>query len=327
MLHPPFKLEHSWSPLTAEYVLADLLAWQEAGLKTALVTLVHIDGATPRPLGAQMAVAEDGRFTGYLSGGCIEQAVALEAQRAIASATNLLVRYGKGSRYVDIKLPCGSGLDLYIDCMIDMAILREAVSLQERRVPFELEVGLETGARRIIAPVAMPRTQIEGEIFRRGYMPDLRMFLLGNGPAVAAIAHLGSAAGLSIAVATSGERTRREVVAAGLSCLSIEDFVALSPSVVDGWSAAVLAFHEHDVEAPLLERLLATECFYLGALGGRAAQAQRSADLKSRGISDAGIQRVRGPIGLISGAKSRGLLAVGIIAEILAEAKAQGRIV
>src|ERR1044071_3768023 len=85
--------------LDEDDVLPMLDAWRRRGLRTALVTLVGVEGGAPRQPGAQMAVAEDGSYAGYLSGGCLEQAVALEARAVIASGVNRLVRYGKGSPY------------------------------------------------------------------------------------------------------------------------------------------------------------------------------------------------------------------------------------
>jgi xanthine dehydrogenase accessory factor len=49
----------------------------------ALATLVEIRGGAARALGSHVAVAADGRFCGYVSGGCIEAAVASEALDAM----------------------------------------------------------------------------------------------------------------------------------------------------------------------------------------------------------------------------------------------------
>lgn len=81
--------------------------------RCALVTLVSIEGSSPRPLGAQMAVSETGDWVGYLSGGCIERTVVTEALDALALGRNRRVRYGKGSPYIDINLPCGSAIELF----------------------------------------------------------------------------------------------------------------------------------------------------------------------------------------------------------------------
>lgn len=68
------------------------MAWHRMGIKFALVTLVNIVGSSPRALVSVMAVSSDGLSAGYLSGGCLEQAVVDEARQCIASGCNRLLR-------------------------------------------------------------------------------------------------------------------------------------------------------------------------------------------------------------------------------------------
>ena len=89
-----------------------LAAWQAEGLKTALATLVGIDGSSPRPRGAQIAVAEDGRHIGIISTGCAEDSIIAEALAVLQTGEDRITRYGKDSPYLDVVLPCGSGLDI-----------------------------------------------------------------------------------------------------------------------------------------------------------------------------------------------------------------------
>lgn len=327
MTSPGFSVASTWSPFAADDVLPDLLAWQSAGLATALVTLINIDGTTPRPLGAQMAVASDGRFTGYLSGGCVEHSVAIEAERAIAARANKTVRYGKGSAYLDIKLPCGSGLDLYIDQTITSRVLAEAAALKAQRTPFQLATNIETGESRIEPASGIPKSERFGAEFKRAFMPTLNILLVGSGPSMAALAHTLSASGFGLLIATSSDHTRQEVERLGLSCHSINDVQNLPVAAFDRWTAAILAFHEHDWEVPLLAKLLATPAFYIGALGGKVAHSARQSALRGLGQLEEDIARVRGPIGMIAGAKSRGILAPGVAAEIITDAKSLGLIV
>ena len=57
-----------------------------------MVSLVDIDGGSPRPIGSQMAVAEDGKRFGFLTGGCAEEAIATEAGAIFAASNALLER-------------------------------------------------------------------------------------------------------------------------------------------------------------------------------------------------------------------------------------------
>lgn len=75
------KPDGSWEKFD-DYVVDFALEAAKAGKRLALVTLVLIDGASPRMLGAQMAVDEDGEWVGYLSGGCVERVIVTEAQVA-----------------------------------------------------------------------------------------------------------------------------------------------------------------------------------------------------------------------------------------------------
>lgn len=67
---------------------------------------------------------------------------------------------------------------------------------------------------------------------------------------------------------------------------------------------------------------LASDCFYVGALGSRATHARRVARLSAQGVSPAELARLRAPIGLDIAAVSPAEIAVSIVAELVA---ARGR--
>jgi xanthine dehydrogenase accessory factor len=311
--------------LADEDVLPQMQRWQAQGQRTALVTLVGVEGGAPRQAGAQMAVAEDGRYAGYLSGGCLEQAVALEAQAVIAAGQNRLVRYGKGSPYFDIKLTCGSGLDLYFDQRLSAATLDAMIALRAARRPFALRTSLPTGESALaeIAPEApIEQSRCDGDVLRRVYAPNLRLLLLGNGPTLAGMASLAAATGIELAIRSPDEATRKELTGAGFRIFL--DDAELDPAIdrLDFASAAILFFHDHEQEPALLGRLLGTKSFYIGALGNHAVHRERVAALAAQGFRKEDLARIRAPVGSIGGAKSKATLAIGALAEMMAEAKA-----
>ncbi len=314
--------------LSADDVLGDLVSWRQDGAKATLITLVAIDGSTPRPLGAQMAVAEDGRYSGYLSGGCLETTVANEAVQAMADGKNRLVRYGKGSAYFDLKLPCGSGLDLYFDQTLSPNVLAELSALRASRVMACLSTNLATGESSAGAVDEGNPTVCEstGDVFRRIYVPSPRVLLVGGGPALAAIAQLVSVAGFETDIATPDDEALAEMRSLGLSARGFADAAALGSSPMDRWTAALVAFHDHDWEAPVLAQILGAPCFYVGVMGSKKAHTNRLERLTAMGVAPAALLRIRSPIGLIGGAKSRASLAVGVLAELVQEAKAGGMI-
>ncbi len=324
ILNPSPETRTQRSLLADEDVLDDLITWNGQGLRTALVTLICIDGNTPRPIGAQMAVAEDQRFSGYLSGGCIEQAIALEACHAIQAGQNRLVRYGKGSAYLDLQLPCGSGLDLYFDQGLTSGLMRSIAQRRVARRPFTLATDIKRGESRIEDTVREPACELRGDVFHRVHLPPVRVLLAGGGPALIAIAALFHVAGLNMHIVTPDDTVRTELSARGIRAYGLTDARAIDEGFGDAWTVAVVAFHEHAWEAPVLARVLARPYFYVGVMGSRKAHEMRVAQLRDMGVGEEDIARLKSPIGVIGGAKSRVTLAAGILTDVLAAAKAAG---
>lgn len=309
--------------LSSEDMLPHVQHWQSLGLRVALVTLVAIDGGAPRHLGAQMAVAEDGKFAGYLSGGCLENAVVIEAQRIIAEGLNKLDRYGRGSPYFDIKLPCGSGLDLYFDQAVDPVLVAQMMALRGSRQGFAMRTVLATGQSTVEAfPLTTPArlSTRDSDAFTRVFTPALRLAVFGNGPAVVGIAALAAAAGIELTLSTSDEVTRAKLAASGVAVA--DDIAGGVLEQFDAATAAVLVYHEHAQEPQILRHLLKSNCFYIGALGSHAVHRQRLAELTALGAGPSDLLRIRAPMGSIGNAKTTATLAISVLGDIFSKAKA-----
>lgn len=255
---------------------AALVACAAAG--GALCTVTGIDGSWSRRLGAQLAVLPDGRIWGSLADGCLERALVAEA-RAGGAARSL--RYGRGSPFVDIRLPCGSGVDVFVDPSPDPAILRATVAALDARRPATLAIG---------------------DGFVRRYLPRLRLVVLGSGPEVTALDRLARAQGIACEIARPlGEE-------GGALSLGRAPEITLDP-----WSAVAVLFHDHEWERAILPWALASDAFHVGAQGGRAAREARAAWLEP-----AALARLRSPVGLIPHTRTPSTLALSVLAEIVA---------
>jgi xanthine dehydrogenase accessory factor len=308
----------------AETVLPALAEWTQAGLKTALVTVVGIEGGAPRPVGAQMAVAEDGRAVGHISGGCLEGALVAEAQAAIAAGGNRLVRYGAGSPYIDVRLPCGSGLDIYIDQQAS-GFAHDMTQLWRSRQPFALLTDLGHGESSIQLMIGGDaRTARAGDVFTRVYWPQPRLQVIGAGPPAGFLAMVAAQIGWEVELITPNAA---EVQVGGLDRVSVREMHGAdfaSALKTDAWTAGAVVFHDHEWEIPVIAALLRTDCFYIGAVGSRRVHELRLAALRELGFADPDLKRIHGPAGVIGQTKSPATLAVSVLAEVVATARDLG---
>jgi xanthine dehydrogenase accessory factor len=86
----------------------------------------------------------------------------------------------------------------------------------------------------------------------------------------------------------------------------------------DARTAVVVLTHDEKFDVPALQGALATDAFYVGALGSRRAQASRRERLLEAGVAEAELERIAGPCGLDIGAESSTETAISILAEMLA---------
>jgi xanthine dehydrogenase accessory factor len=254
----------------------------------ALCTIVGIDGSFSRRVGTQLAVSPDGERAGDMADRCLDDELASQAREAMADGNPRLLRYGQGSPFVDFRLPCGSGLDIWVDPQPDRAALEHCVAeLAERRAA--------------ALPIPLPGDAVL--LQQRRYVPRLRLVILGAGAECSALARLAAAQGIEVEWRQAGE---------GLALGQPPENLAVDP-----WTAVLLLFHDHEWEHALLEWALDTPAFHIGAQGGAPAREQRIARLIAAGRSDAELARIKSPVGLIPQARDPQVLALSVLAEVV----------
>ncbi|MGE4218120.1 MAG: XdhC family protein [Alphaproteobacteria bacterium] len=97
-------------------VLRQAAAWRETGKGVALATVVHTWGSSPRPVGSQLVVSEDGDFLGSVSGGCIEGAVIQEARAAMRDGKTRVLEFGVSDEMAwEVGLACGGTVHVFVE--------------------------------------------------------------------------------------------------------------------------------------------------------------------------------------------------------------------
>lgn len=297
-------------------VLRFALRTLEVDQLVALATVVGVDGPFSRPIGAQLAIASDGTFVGSISGGCLETALCTEAQTALADSENKLLRYGEGSPFHDVRLPCGGGIDLFLDTHVAPTVLSEVLNAVERREERSIAIDTTSASGPAMSIVRTGQTEVASELFVRSFRPRPRIVLAGRGWEIVALSELVSAAGYELAVLSQEPATLEY-------CKQFtDDLVRLttpgrSPELkFDKQTAFVCLFHEHEWEVGLLEQAVRSDAFYVGALGSKQTSETRRELLGQRGLVSAEVDKIHGPLGLFH-AQSPRALAISALAQIM----------
>ena len=292
-------------------VLEFLAERYEAGLETALVIITDVNGGAMRARGALMAVTPHGQTCGYVSNGCVDADIVAHAQSALNTGDAMQLRYGEGSPFRDITLPCGGRIDLRVLPRPDK---KEILLLRDRlasRNPATLNIDNQS---------RLSQTGISDD-FSVTYQPKLKIRIVGNGDALIEMAQQAQNLGCDVKVFSPDENLLEQLT--DYHTVHMNSASNLPPLGDDPHTAVVLLFHDHAWESEILRQALAGPAFYIGAMGSPKTHALRRDMLKSIGLDQKNIDRVRGPIGLIPSSRSANLLALSTLAEIIQAAQQQ----
>lgn len=100
--------------------LAEIDAWRAEGKEVAVATVISVEGSAPRPIGARLAVTAAGQMAGSVSGGCVENAVVIEAQDVLKTGVPRVLRYGITDEMAwDVGLACGGTIEVFVEPVND----------------------------------------------------------------------------------------------------------------------------------------------------------------------------------------------------------------
>ena len=127
-----------------------------AGKKTALATVVKVEGSSYRQAGARMLVTEDGELTGAISGGCLEGDALRKALLSIHQKQNKLITYNTNNED-DIEV------GLQLGCNGIVHILFEYINEELPKNPIQLlqQLELERKEAVIVTVFSLKRNAVQ----------------------------------------------------------------------------------------------------------------------------------------------------------------------
>src|SRR3954452_13510548 len=114
-------------------LLETLEGWLADGADVGGAVVVRTFGSAPRPEGAVLLYAADGRLAGSVSGGCVEGAAAEEIERARADGHARVIRYGISDEQAwDVGLACGGTIDVLVEPTVPVLAVEAAEAARAR---------------------------------------------------------------------------------------------------------------------------------------------------------------------------------------------------
>ncbi len=280
----------SGQPRLLTYGVSDETAW-EVGLACGGTFEILVQPAVPRDVEAA-AAAERG-------------AVVATVLRGPAGATGSLVVDGEGS------IREGSGSPGAHDGPLNgparaakTGIAKAASEALEVEASRTVTVPLEAGALSVFLEVFPPRP---------------RLIVFGGVHVAVALVRLACELGY------------RTIVADGRAAFANRDRFPDADEIVVAWpeeafarigldrsSYVAVLTHDPKFDEPALAIALRSPARYVGAIGSRRTQEARRGRLRSAGMSEEELARLRGPIGLDLGGRAASEIALAILAEMTA---------
>ena len=294
--------------------------WLAAGRRCELVTVVRTWGSSPRPIGATLAICEDGTVVGSISGGCIEDDLIDRVRingltRVMPQSLTYGVTADEAHRF---GLPCGGTIKLVVEPLHDGSRIPELLAMLARHQLVERTLDMLTGLVTLGPAAPGASLHVDGRYVKTIQGPRWRMLIIGAGPLSQFLARIAVGMDYRVTVCDPREEVRAGWAVDGIRVVHAMPDDLVIEMKLDSRSAVVALTHDPKLDDLALMEALKSDAFYVGAIGSRANNARRRERLKLFDVTDEQIARLHGPLGLPIGSKTPAEIAISALAEITA---------
>jgi len=302
-------------------VLKTALSWTEAGRRATLGTVVRTWGSAPRPIGAMMAIRDDGQVIGSVSGGCIEDDLIDQVKSGkLAARLPEAVSYGVAiDQAREFGLPCGGTVQMVLEPITPLSDIRGLLADLESRKIVKRTLSLETGITHRATAAGADVLAFDGASLTTIHGPKYRLLIIGAGQLSKYLATMAIPLDYQVTVCDPREEYQEQWSDLPQVTMSKEmpDDLVIAMNL-DGNSAVVALTHDPKLDDLALMEALKSPAFYIGALGSKSNNEKRRARLLEFDVTADEVKRLHGPVGLDIGAKTPSEIAVSVLAEMTA---------
>ena len=333
------------------------------GLPVVLVSILSLQGSTPRHNGTKMVVGQDGKSYGTIGGSLIEATVITKSRNVFTTAQSITIEFELTGK--DAKAPgmiCGGKAELLLDYLPPTDANKEfaktwhEATLSSSDFYFLTQI-INTGHTlnipghatlfpdgRVIGNTQIADSDISNikselhnisasmvfslkdTIILVDRICKLKtMYCFGAGHVAVPTAHLAALVGFRVVVMDDRpEYANAERFPEVGEVRVIRDFTsAMDGLEIDTDSFIVIVTRGHQYDREVLEQALKTSAGYIGMISSRRKKEAIYEALMADGVKKEELERVHSPIGLAIGGETPEEIAVSIVAELISERSKQ----
>jgi len=332
-------------------ILADLIRWQKDGQTVAVATVVRTWGSSPRRAGAKMALAANGRISGSVSGGCVENAVYEAGIESLKTNRPQLMHFGVTDETAwDVGLACGGSIDVFVKPLDDrffqllhtawtnenpsvhIVVIRGAADILGCEELFGKDGAVmgSIGNKWDEKVLELANETMASGISHRAFLnEETEIFIeyISPPPALIVVGGVHIATALMSLAKTLGYRTilidPRKVWGNEERFPNVDQLIQAWPDDafqqigITRSTAIALLTHDPKIDDPAARIAVNSDAFYVGALGSKTTNEKRRERLMNYGMNESQLSRLRAPIGLDIGAANPEEIALAIMAEVV----------
>ncbi len=322
MMATPTASDLPFFPQRPAHRRAVIEAWRASSEPVCLALVVAARGSSYRSPGALALLDGAGFIAGTLSGGCLDEEIALAARACLDSGQPRLLCLDTRSQD-DLLFGSQSGCRGEIDIMLwasnperplPLLVALAAADFEHRSLRLRVQLsGPMAGNVAIDAPDDRVTTDADQRWVELLLPPTPRLLLVGGGPEAPPLLHIARRCGWWVEVIEHRGRFLDGLTAADLvhreragECLPRLD--------LNSFDAAICMTHLYAEDLCALELLATTPLPWIGLLGPRARRDALLVALADRAEALAG--RLEGPVGEALGGDGPEALALSMVARL-----------